>query len=72
MEIRSRSIRLLSSMVLLMAVIKVSTSRRDRQSSFSSADSGVLQNTRLVTIRTHFNARSGIQMTKVMFEVVCC
>ena len=54
MEIRSRSIRLLSSMVLLMAVMRVSTSRRDRQSSFSSAASGVLQS-HAVTFRAHFN-----------------
>ena len=51
MEIRSRSIRLLSSMVQLMAVMRVSTSRLESPSSFSSEASGVLQS-HGVTFRT--------------------
>ena len=51
MEIRSRSMRLLSSMVQLMAVMRVSTSRLESPSSFSSAARGVLHS-HGVTFRT--------------------
>ena len=68
MEIRSRSMRLLSSMVQLMAVMRVSTSRLESPSSFSSEARGVLQS-HGVTFRTLLMQ---LVDTKIMFADVCC